>query len=278
MDDYFINYLQKRPQLKKTSKKLDPADPAAIIVNTNVKYGTIRTHRKALADLWKWQKSQYPDEMADNGHPKDSSNWADLLSNFEKGTSNANRQNYGPRGIQLIKNGYTEEQHLMLCQYGLHQGAPGPTGRQKDAISARVHWNHVWGHTMMMRHDDRTNLQLPDIGIVQVLDLDSAIGRPEAPLQPHRPPRDARQPAKAPEAPRQPATAPEAPLQRRRPPRGAPPAPSAAPRRPDSAIGRPETPDSPARRRDAPTARLTTPDAPVLLRRCLTKAQRRLRC
>ena len=200
--------------------------------------------------------------MADNGHPKDSSNWADLLSNFEKGTSNANRQNYGPRGIQLIKNGYTEEQHLMLCQYGLHQGAPGPTGRQKDAISARVHWNHVWGHTMMMRHDDRTNLQLPDIGIVQVLDLDSAIGRPEAPLQPHRPPRDARQPAKAPEAPRQPATAPEAPLQRRRPPRGAPPAPSAAPRRPDSAIGRPETPDSPPRRPRRPDSPLRRPRRP----------------
>ena len=245
MDDYFINYLQKRPQLKKTSKKLDPADPAAIIVNTNVRYGTIRTHRKALADLWKWQKSQYPDEMADNGHPKDSSNWADLLSNFEKGTSNANRQNYGPRGIQLIKNGYTEEQHLMLCQYGLHQGAPGPTGRQKDAISARVHWNHVWGHTMMMRHDDRTNLQLPDIGIVQVLDLDSAIGRPETPDSPPRRPRRPDSPLRRPRRPSSAIGRPEAPLQPPRPPRDArqrhrPPRnarqPGTAPRRPHSPL------------------------------------------
>ena len=228
VDDYFINYLQKRPQLKKSSKKLDPADPLAIIVNTEVNYGTIRTHRKALADLWKWQKSQYPDEMADIGPPKDSSNWADLLSNFEKGTSNAKRQNYGPRGIQLIKNGYTEDQHVMLCQYGLQQGAPGPTGRQKDAISARVHWNHVWGHTMMMRHDDRTNLQLPDIGIVQVLDLDSTIG-------PRRPP-----------GPPRPTTAPGAPHPRHRLPRdapparhrarGTPPAPPASPRRPTSPL------------------------------------------
>ena len=167
VDDYFINYLQKRPQLKKSYQKLRPDDPRAVVVNTRVNSATIKTHRKALADLWKWQKSQYPDDMADVGEPKTSANWKDVLANYEKETSRANREAYGPRGVQLIKNGYTDEQHIMLCQYGLVCGAPAPTGRQQHAISARVHWSHVWGHTMMMRHDDRTNLQLPDIGIVQ---------------------------------------------------------------------------------------------------------------
>ena len=41
-------------------------------------------------------------------------------------------------------------------------------GQLKDSIAVRVHWQHVWGHAMCLRNDDRCGLQLPDLGVVSI--------------------------------------------------------------------------------------------------------------
>ena len=149
-----------------------------MIVNTQTKIGTVKQHRKALVDLWRWQQTQFPERMASVMHPKTSANWASILENFGKQTAERRRKAYGPRGAALLQQGYNEEQHKELCDYGLVCSAKKPTGKFSQDVAVRFHWMHTWGHAMCLRHDDRTALQLPDIFVLPV----SHQGPKETPL------------------------------------------------------------------------------------------------
>ena len=126
VDDYLASYLVVRPSLRrgKFSESNDgtgeeEAAGASTLENTRTNIETIRKHRKALNDLYNWQRTQFPDAMNTIAAPKTSPNWRAILSNFEKGASQRRRVEYGPRGVRLIRHGYDEQQHLELCEYGL---------------------------------------------------------------------------------------------------------------------------------------------------------------
>ena len=86
VDEYLVCYLTVRPQLKKGKPK--SSDASETRENTHTGLGTIQNHRKALADLWQWQKAHFPEAMAGVLSPQTSANWKSIVGNFEKDTSN----------------------------------------------------------------------------------------------------------------------------------------------------------------------------------------------
>ena len=163
VNDYLVSYLTNRPQLKQGSKAKSP-DGTKTKENTRVGKQTVINHRKALTDLYKSQRADFPDSMEGIQPPNTSPNWSTILGNFEREEYSKRQEDYGSRGTTLLKFGYDDEQHVQLSQYGLKAGFPGPQGRFKDGIAVRVHWQHLAGHTMFLRSDDRLSMQLPDLG------------------------------------------------------------------------------------------------------------------
>ena len=182
VDEYFTKYLVKRGQLtsgrgRARKKREDEGDDELVDdplympqpkANTHVNRGTVEQHRKALMDLWKAQKREFPNEMKDVLPPNSSPNWSDILANFEKGTSGKRRDDYDSRGLSLMRQGYSDEQHIMLCEWGVKNGSPRPDVRHHVSIAIRCHWQHTWAHSMCLRCDDRLKLQLPDVGVIQI--------------------------------------------------------------------------------------------------------------
>ncbi|KAJ8601611.1 hypothetical protein CTAYLR_009770 [Chrysophaeum taylorii] len=85
-----------------------------------------------------------------------------VLSNHAKDTARRKRQKYLCRHTRALLVGYNDEQHGMLCEYALFDGAPGPTERNKLFRGTRARFAHVVQHVLALRGDSLRKAQLAD--------------------------------------------------------------------------------------------------------------------
>ena len=79
---------------------------------------------------------------------------------------------YLPRGAGALKNDYSQEEHMRMCQSGLVDGGSFPP-RNSISIGVGLHIHHVIANDSLVRFDDRRLLKITDVCLI---DLDSSEG------------------------------------------------------------------------------------------------------
>ncbi|KAJ8608979.1 hypothetical protein CTAYLR_008964 [Chrysophaeum taylorii] len=115
----------------------------------------ISTLRQLLKALAPHPEAQHPLARSHYGV-------AIVLSNHAKDTARRKRQKYLCRHTRALLVGYNDEQHGMLCEYALFDGAPGPTERNKLFRGTRARFAHVVQHVLALRGDSLRKAQLAD--------------------------------------------------------------------------------------------------------------------
>ncbi|KAJ8601182.1 hypothetical protein CTAYLR_009915 [Chrysophaeum taylorii] len=158
----FLYFTSKRPKMDSNGNPIQ---------GSRVETCTLKQMLKALVDLYKEQLTleNYMPRLLDQKIPSPRTNRfiPVVLANHAKEMSSRKRRKFINRDTEALQNGYNDEQHRMLCEYALFDGAPGPGGRNKLFRGTRARFEHVLQHALALRGDSLLKCQIADWLIFQ---------------------------------------------------------------------------------------------------------------